>query len=362
MSWILSNRIIISSAISLLALMLVLSTVSANSYHAKAATPTAATGIIVPLYTYPGSAWTTLVQTKNANPAVPVVAIINPNSGPGVSSDTNYVTGIRNLQAANIVVLGYVYTGYGSRSTSAVEADINSYSSWYHVNGIFFDEMSNKDGYQGYYSNLNNYVKSIGMAFTVGNPGADTLPSYIGTVDNIIIYENAGLPPLSYLGGWHTSYDKKNFSFLSYADPSLDTSYVASASSGAGYVYITNDNLPNPWDTLPPYFGSLVSAVGVADSGSSAGPPPAHYTVTVKSANLQGVLFGGMFTIVKRDSVTVQTGYTPLSFAAKQGSTYDVTVLNYRQHIFDHWDNGSKNPSRTITPSQSITLVAYYRN
>ena len=42
------------------------------------------------------------------------------------------------------------------------------------------------------------------MTFTVGNPGADTRSTYIGTVDNIIIYERQGLPLGDSLIGWQS--------------------------------------------------------------------------------------------------------------------------------------------------------------
>ena len=41
---------------------------------------------------------------------------MNPNSGPGYSPNPNYVTAVRDAQAAGIAVVGYVYTGYGTRS------------------------------------------------------------------------------------------------------------------------------------------------------------------------------------------------------------------------------------------------------
>jgi hypothetical protein len=42
---------------------------------------------------------------------------------------------------------------------------------------------------------------------------------------------------------------------------SLDTTFVASAKQRVGYVYLQSDNLPNPWDSVPSYFGDLVSAL-----------------------------------------------------------------------------------------------------
>ena len=150
------------------------------------------TGLIVPLYSYPGNDWDTLVKEKSSHPSVPIVAIINPDSGPG-TKDTNYVYGVQKLQSAGIQVIGYIYTanvGYGN-----ITGDIDEYKNWYKVNGIFFDQMSNVKGNETFYAQLSNYSRSVGLNFTVGNPGVDTLPSYIGTVNNMVLYDNPGLPP-----------------------------------------------------------------------------------------------------------------------------------------------------------------------
>ncbi len=160
-------------------------------------------GLAIPLYTYPcftatQCTWTSVIQARQAYPSVPLLAVINPNSGPGRSKDPNYVQGIKNLQAAGVVVLGYVWTGYGRASLSKVD-QVSSYKNWYAVNGIFFDGMAYITGSENYYSTLNSYVKSLGMTYTMGNPGTTTLKSYVGTLDSIIIHEDAGTPSLSYL-------------------------------------------------------------------------------------------------------------------------------------------------------------------
>jgi hypothetical protein len=275
--------------------------------------------------------------------------------------DSKYSDGIKKLQTAGITVLGYVYTSYTSRGTNVVKADIDSYKSWYpSLNGIFLDEMANWSGGESYYKTLNDYAKSKGFTLTVGNPGTDTIASYVGTVDNIIIYESAGVPSLSSLGGWHSDYDKANFSIIPYAVSSLDDTYVSDASSYVGYVYITNDDLPNPWDSLPPYYNDLVSALDIANNGGSTPPAPTTYTVSVRSANLNGVSFSGMWTTVSKDGVVLKTGYTPLSFNAESGVSYQVTVANYQNYLFDHWENGSTSIARTISITSDTTLTAYY--
>src|SRR3989475_7327899 len=232
---------------------------SAQTLSSSTTTSISSTGIVIPLYSDPSTTWDGVVQDKLAHPSVPIVAIINPSNGPGTSKDTNYVSGIQKLQSAGIIVLGYVPTSYGNRSTSLVEDDINSYKNWYNVNGIKFDQMSTNATLENYYSNLTNYTKSLGMTLTVGNPGRDTIPGYIGTVDFLTIYEGSGLPSIAFLGGWHTGYPKSNFAIVAFGVSSLNSSYIAKVSNYVGHLYITDDDLPNPYDTIPAYFGNLLA-------------------------------------------------------------------------------------------------------
>jgi hypothetical protein len=219
---------------------------------------------LVPLYTYPTDAtWSLIVATKLAHPSVPIVAVVNPDSGPGSAVDASFVTGTKSLSDAGIVVIGYVATGYGARDAETeVKPEIDRYVSWYPATtGIFFDEQSAKAADVSYYAALNAYVKSKGLTLTVGNPGTDTDESYIGALDVMLIYESKGLPGDVDLAGWHTTYDRKNFGIIPYG-VSFDAVFVQHAKQYVGWVYLTDDDLPNPWDTLPPYFDSLVAELG----------------------------------------------------------------------------------------------------
>jgi hypothetical protein len=335
--------------------------VTATIATSQPAYSAASAGIMIPLYTYPGGTWDQVIAAKNAHPSVPIIAIINPNNGPGSSSDSNYASGIQELQSAGITVIGYVFTLYGSRSTSAVTADIDRYKNWYpQIDGIFFDEMLNNPGGENYYSNLSNYAKSVGLSFTVGNPGTDIASSYVGTMDNIIIYETGGLPSLNLLGGWHTGYDKSNFSYLAYGVGTLNEIFVDSSSNYVSYMYITNDGLSNPWDSVPPYFMDLAAAL---DDGTVPPPPdptPTN-TVTVQSADLSGSPITGMWMEVTNGGTMTSTGYTTMSFDGASDAQYEVCVSDYQETIFDHWEDGSTNSCRTITPTQAVTLTAYYQ-
>src|SRR2546425_12977093 len=190
-----------------------------------------------------------------------MVAIINPGGGPGSSPNTNYATLTQRLHSVGIIVVGYTWANYGSRNISDVFTAIDEYKSWYNVDGIIIDQMSYTGGDENYYSRLTTHARSIGLTLVIGNPGTETLPSYVRTVDAIVIHENSGLPSINYLGGWHANYDKANWGILPHGVNSLNKPYVASASKYVGYIYMSNGTMPNPWNTLPPYFGDLVAAL-----------------------------------------------------------------------------------------------------
>jgi hypothetical protein len=217
------------------------------------------TGIIIPLYTDPGDEWEKIIRAKNKHPSVPILVIINPNNGPASCPSQDYLRGITNFKSAGIITLGYVPTNYAARENNKVITDINNWKKCYpNIDGIFFDEMANIPGKERYYTNLTSYAKSQGFIFTVGNPGIDTLPSYVGTVDSLVIYEDAKLPGLSSLGGWCANLNKSNFSIISYGVNDTDDLTIRKFANHVGYLFITNGTLPNPFTSLPPYFDHIV--------------------------------------------------------------------------------------------------------
>lgn len=343
-------------------LLLVVPMAFANIAPAHAATPE---GIIIPLYTYPGSTWDTVIAEKKAHPSVPIVAIVNPSNGPGSSKDSNYASGIAQLSSAGVQVIGYVSTSYTGRGLSAVENDVSTWASWYPgISGIFFDEMSNTAGGESFYSTASSYAHSLGLSFTVGNPGANTIPSYLSTVNLVLIYESPGLPDLSGYSSW-SGYDKSQLGMIPFGVSSFSSSWVTSAESTVGWLYVTNDVLPNPWDTVPPYLDQLatmfdtgsVGSGGTGGGGSSGSDPK----LTVNSLDQNGNAVNGMWTTVSQNGAVVSTGFTPLTFSLASGS-YSVTVANYGQLTFSHWPDGSTSSTRTVNLNSDASITAYYNN
>lgn len=326
-----------------------------------ASTGGAAAGVIVPLYGYPGQSWQSLIQAKEAYPSVPVIAVINPSDGPGGWQDPNFVSGVQQLQAAGITAIGYVSTGYASVPLSEVEGEIATYQQYYQLSGVFLDQMSNVPGYESYYSTLTSFASSIGMWITVGNPGAPVPSNYIGTVSNIVAYENAGLPDSSFLSS--LAYARSDFSFVSYGDSGFDPSYVLAAASDVSYMYMTDGSWPSPYTNVASYLTSLMATLAGVD-GSVApalSSSSSSDSVTVESTDNYGIQIQGLWTVVQ-DAYgnMVASGYTPLSFSATPGATYTVTVSSYANYNFDYWMSGWYSPSITITPTSGTVIQAVY--
>jgi hypothetical protein len=251
-------------------------------------------GLIIPLYIYPDSigsqAYQTIINIKKAHPNLPIIAVIDPTSiGAGTALDQNYATWIKNLQNAGVIVLGYVWTNYGARTGSAAKLDIDNYWNWYHTNGIFFDGMNNLSGGSSAYSNLTAYTKAKGMTMTVGNPGTTTLAEYVGSVDNMCIYETSGMPSTSVLAQATSIGSTKNFSYIAFGVATLPSTAIQNTAPYVSFLYVTNDSLANPYDTIPPY---LSDEAALLDTGTI--PPPAK---TISSVTI--TYSDGTTTIIK---------------------------------------------------------------
>jgi Spherulation-specific family 4 len=307
---------------------------------------TTSTGALVPLYSYPGQSWQTLAQAKEAYPSVPVVAIINPVSGPGSYQDPNFVSGIQMLQSAGVTLVGYVATDFGALPLSQVEQEIYTYSQYYSLSGIFFDQMASVSGYESYYSALSAYASSLGYRITFGNPGTPVPASYIGTVSNIVIYENSGLPSANYLSS--LGYPKSDFSMISYGVSTLDSSFVQSAVADVNYLYVTDGVFPNPHGSLSSYFSSLLASLCP------------NIDVTVDSFDTWGNQIPGLYVTIQANGAMVATGYTPFTFQATPGDPYTITIWNYANDNFAFWATGAYSQSVTIMPTTSSELAAFY--
>ena len=134
-------------------------------------------------------------------------------------------------------------------SLATAEAEIDDYFNWYHVNGIFVDEMSDDSNPQHlqYYESLYQYAHSLQSNWTVvGNPGEVTTQPYaqLPVADVLVNYENdtnystAFTPP-----SWQQSYSAQHFANIidNVASVStMQTDVSLAAQRDTGWLYVTN--------------------------------------------------------------------------------------------------------------------------
>lgn len=206
----------------------------------------------VPSYFYPGAYWTQLM----AGAPRAGLAIVNPASGPGTSADANYVSQVSQARAKGVLVVGYVDTSYGQRTLAVVKAEVDRHFQWYGVDGIFFDQATNDCRNTSYYQQLFDYVKGKSAAAKVVlNPGTKTVSDcYMASTDIIITFESTYSTYLTWQpSAWEASYPANRFWHLIYttSQSQLPNAVALSRQRNAGWVYVTDDSLPNPWDTVP---------------------------------------------------------------------------------------------------------------
>ncbi|GEM_PF-2821831 len=106
-----------------------------------------------------------------------------------------------------------------------------------------------------------------------------------------------------------------------------------------------------------------------AENRAGSGPPsvPSNGTtleelsVTVQSDNLTGSAVGGMpVELENYRGAAINSGHTPVTFHVSYGERYAVVAGNLGTNGFEHWDDGTTNATRTITPNANMTITAYY--
>lgn len=225
--------------------------------------------LIVPAYFYPGGkelkAWHHLIDAASK---VPIIAIANPASGPGKQVDPAYTAIIQQAQAAHVKIIGYVSTSYAKRTASEIKQDIDTWVQFYpSIEGFFFDEQSSEAAKSDFYVDIASYGRmKVSNAFIVTNPGTICAEEYFSkrVADTICTVESADsldkyMPP-----AWATKYPPSQFYGLAYKigkSRNMQDSLKAAPTKHFGYVFVTDDKLPNPWDTLPPYWDDEVKAL-----------------------------------------------------------------------------------------------------
>jgi hypothetical protein len=195
--------------------------------------------------------------------------VLNPASGPGSAPDVGYQAAIDRLGRRSTAVVGYVDTGYGERLVADVLADVSRWESWYGVTNIFFDQAASGKRDLSLYRRYVHAVHDNGGRALL-NPGRYPDRAYLELADVTVTFEGT---PDAYRRqrrpSWAKHIDPARVWNLIYSTPAaeLASTLRLTRTRGAGFVYITDDALPDPWNALATYWSDEDARVVKATSG-----------------------------------------------------------------------------------------------
>lgn len=202
------------------------------------------------------------------------IAVINPASGVGTVPNPDYVQQVAAAKDADLLVLGYISTQWGARPIEEVKAEAAKYASWYSItDGVFLDEASTAPAPAdlAYYQELVLYITALmNGSDIVLNHGTYPDETYLNlettSANNAVISVTFEGPFSTFMNvvapEWVDDYPDWYFSHLIYDTPTqfAAAALAKSAEMNTGWTYVTDDVLPNPWNTLPPYWELLTIA------------------------------------------------------------------------------------------------------
>jgi hypothetical protein len=208
-----------------------------------------AQAIGIPMYVDPSSSAAAWAQVTSAAPTVALL-VANPASGPGTSAQAEYTGAIATAHAAGQTIVGYVHTSYGARALALVEADVDSWYSFYPaIDGVFVDEGATDTAtIAPYYQPLHDHVKAepAGPRTVILNPGTIVDEGFMATADVIVSFEDTYA---NYTNGsyptnpaWMAGYPRWRFWHLvlsAATTTEMQNAVTIARQRNAGYVYVT---------------------------------------------------------------------------------------------------------------------------
>ncbi len=225
--------------------------------------------LLVPAYIYPGGdgrkEWQRLIDAASK---VEIVAIANPNSGPGGERNLDYAAIFTEASDHGITLIGYVSTDYGKRPQAEIKNDVDTWARFYpQVRGFFFDQQPSENHDAGHFAELRDFVKRrIPDPLVITNPGVPCDEAYLSrAVSNVtcVFVNYQGFEQFE-LPATLKAYDSSRFAAMPYNIPDIQTMRTVVKDAiikRIGYLYISDAKPPNQWGKLPVYWEAEVDAV-----------------------------------------------------------------------------------------------------
>lgn len=224
--------------------------------------------LLVPAYFYPsGRGYADWRRLFDAAREVPVVAIADPDNGPGQKVDALYVETLKKAAEGGVTLLGYVTTSYAKRPTADVIADMKRWVEMYPgLRGYFLDEQPSGADQVDYYREIVAAARRfLPGGLVISNPGTTCAKGYItdAGIDVVCLYEGPNdlenfAPP-----AWVETVGRRHVAVLCHSrkGPGGTPAVHQAGLAGYGYAYATDLEGANPWIGLPRDWSQVVATV-----------------------------------------------------------------------------------------------------
>jgi hypothetical protein len=229
-----------------------LRSLSVTALLLSSAVSASAAGMIMPIY---GNTAAQFNAAVSAAQRVTLIAVINPDNGPGSKKVSGISGQVSRLIAAKARAAGYISTAYGAVSLAEVTKQVDNYRSWYGANGIYLDEMSDRTNKISYYRSIYSYARGKGMS-VIGNPGTFVPVGYAPVADILVTFED----PASRWGGnsqagWTSGYPITKFAAIVYGASAGSWQSIVdrAVSLRYGWIYVTDGGGSDPFGRAPSF-------------------------------------------------------------------------------------------------------------
>lgn len=208
------------------------------------------TALAVPAYFHPireAADWARLCAADRLG-----LVVVNPDSGVGPTPDIAYHPVCAALRTRfGVAVAGYIDTAYAARPLREVLDEVTAYRRFYGIDAVFVDQVTSGVATLGYYVRLAQSLRIHCAGPIVLNPGVSPDPGYRAIADVVVTFEGPwsvyrrprARDPRGPGRTWH----------LVHGTPAdqQQRAWRRARHLGAGYAYVTDRRMPNPWDGLP---------------------------------------------------------------------------------------------------------------
>ena len=175
--------------------------------------------------------------------------VVNPCSGVGDGTDDAYAALCSGPWRP--LLAGYVDTAYATRPLTEVVAEVVAYRRRYGVDAVFADQVTSGEAPLPYYRELAMRLRGAGATRIVLNPGTVPHPGYLELADVVVTFEDDAAA----YERWSAPVVRGPAAICHLvhdAPPATHHAVLARAAGrGAGYAFVTDRRMPNPWAGLP---------------------------------------------------------------------------------------------------------------